>query len=57
MSTKIHPTHLQRAASVSSRQSSGQQVRDQQESQRRPYALAERARTLGCAAVVTIDEA
>ncbi len=56
MSTKIHPTHLQRAASVSLRQSSGHQVRYHQESQRRQYALAERARTLGFAEVVTIDE-
>lgn len=56
MSTKIHPTHLQRAAYVSIRQSSGHQVRYHQEGQRRQYALAERARTLGFADVVTIDE-
>jgi DNA invertase Pin-like site-specific DNA recombinase len=56
MSTKINSTHLQRAAYVYIRQSSGHQVRYHQESQRRQDALAERARTLGFAEVVTIDE-
>ena len=56
MSTKIHPIHLQRAAYVSIRPSSGHHVRYHRESQRRQYALAERARTLGCTEVVTIDE-
>ena len=56
MSTKINSTHLQRAAYVYIRQSSGHQVRYHQESQRRQYALVERARTLGFADVVTIDE-
>ena len=56
MSIKINPTHLQRAAYVYIRQSSGHQVRSHQESQRRQYALAERARTLGFADVVTMDE-
>jgi DNA invertase Pin-like site-specific DNA recombinase len=56
MSTKINATHLQRAAYVYIRQSSGHQVRHHQEGQRRQYALAERARTLGFAEVVTIDE-
>jgi DNA invertase Pin-like site-specific DNA recombinase len=53
---KIKPTHLQRAAYVYIRQSSGPHVRYPQESQRRQYALTERARTLGFAEVVTIDE-
>jgi hypothetical protein len=56
MSTKMNPAHLQRAAYVYIRQSSGHQVRYHQESQRRQYALAERARTLGVTEVVTIDE-
>ena len=56
MSTKINPAHLQRAAYVYMRQSSGHQVRYHRESQRRQYALAERARTLGFTEVVTIDE-
>ena len=56
MSTKMNPTHLQRAAYVSIRQSSGHQVRYHQEGQRRQDALAERARTLGFADVVTMDE-
>jgi hypothetical protein len=56
MSSTRNPTPLQRAAYVSIRQSSGPQVRSQQEGQRRQYALAERARPLGCADVVTIDE-
>ena len=51
----MNPTHLQRAAYVSSRQSSGHQVRSHQEGHRRQYALAERARTLGFADVVTMD--
>ncbi len=55
MRTKMNPTHLQRAAYVSSRQSSGHQVRSHQEGHRRQYALAERARTLGFADVVTMD--
>ena len=57
MSPKMHPTHRQRAAYVSLRQSSGPQVRSPQEGQRRQDALAERARPLGCAAVVTSNEA
>ena len=56
MSTKISPAHLQRAAYVYIRQSSGHQVRYHRESQRRQYVLAERARTLGFTEVVTIDE-
>ena len=56
MSTKMSPAHLQRAAYVSLRPSSGQHVRSHRESQRRQYALAERARTLGCTDVVTIEE-
>jgi len=55
MRTKMNPTHLQRAAYVSSRQSSGHQVRSHQEGHRRQYALAERDRKLGFADVVTMD--
>jgi len=56
MREKIRPTHLHRTASVSVRQSSNQHVRDHQESQRRQYALADRARALGFGQVVIIDE-
>jgi DNA invertase Pin-like site-specific DNA recombinase len=56
MSTKISPTHLQRAAYVYVRQSTGHQVRSHPESQRRQYALADQARGLGFAQVVVIDE-
>src|SRR2546428_49803 len=56
MSTKIHPSHLQRDAYVYVRQSTGHQVRSHPESQRRQYALADHARGLGCAQVVIIDE-
>ncbi len=51
----IHGESIQEAY-VSSRQSSGHQVRSHQEGHRRQYALAERARTLGFADVVTMDE-
>lgn len=56
MSTKRSPAHLQRAAYVSMRQSSGHHGRSHRESPRRQDALAERARTLGCTEVVTLDE-
>ena len=56
MSTKMSPTHLQRAAYVYVRQSTGHQVRSHPESQRRQYALADHARGLGFAQVVVIDE-
>jgi DNA invertase Pin-like site-specific DNA recombinase len=56
MSNKISPSHLQRAAYVYVRQSTGHQVRNHQESGRRQYALADRARALGFIQVVIIDE-
>jgi DNA invertase Pin-like site-specific DNA recombinase len=56
MSTKIHPSHLQRDAYVYVRQSTGHQVRSHPESQRRQYALAEHARGLGFAQGIVIDE-
>lgn len=56
MSEKIRPEHLQRAAYVYVRQSSPYQVRHHLESQQRQYGLAERARQLGFAEVVVIDE-
>ena len=43
MSEKIRPEHLRRAAYVYVRQSSPHQVRHHRESQRRQYALADRA--------------
>jgi DNA invertase Pin-like site-specific DNA recombinase len=56
MSDKLQPEHLQRAAYVYVRQSTAQQVRTHRESQQRQYALADRARQLGFARVVVIDE-
>ena len=56
MNHKISPSHLQRAAYVYVRQSTGHQVRHHQESGRRQYALADRARALGFVQVVIIDE-
>lgn len=56
MREKMRPTHLHRTAYVSVRQSSNHQVRYHHESQRRPYALADRARALGFGQVVIIDE-
>ena len=56
MDTKIHPTHLQRDAYISVRQSTGHPVRSHPESPRRHYALADQARGLGFAQVIVIDE-
>jgi len=56
MTDKLQPEHLQRAAYVYVRQSTAQQVRTHRESQQRQYALADRARQLGFARVVVIDE-
>ena len=56
MSTKITPEHLQRGAVVYVRQSSMGQVLDHTESQRRQYALAETARSMGFTSVTTIDD-
>jgi hypothetical protein len=44
---KIKPEHLARKAIVYLRQSSERQVRENKESQRLQYDLAERIRTLG----------
>ena len=57
MGAKVRPSHLERDAYVSGRQSTGHHVRSQPESQRRQYALANHARGLGFAQVVVIDEA
>lgn len=56
MREKMRPTHLHRTAYVYVRQSSHQQVRAHQESPRRQYAFADRARALGFGQVVIIDE-
>lgn len=56
MSDKIQSEHRSRAAYVYVRQSTAQQVRDHQESQRRQYGLADRARQLGFSQVVVIDQ-
>ncbi len=54
--TKISPEHLTRAAYVYVRQSTADQLRNNHESRRRQYALADRARTLGWTEVVVIDD-
>jgi DNA invertase Pin-like site-specific DNA recombinase len=56
MREKIRPTHLHRTADVYVRQSSPSHVRYHHESQRRQYALADRARALGFGQVVIIDD-
>ena len=56
MSEKMRPTHLHRTAYVYVRQSSNQQVRYHQESQRRQYAFADRARAWGVGQVVILEE-
>jgi DNA invertase Pin-like site-specific DNA recombinase len=56
MNEKIRPDHLERAAYVYVRQSSLQQVRHHREGQQRQYGLAERARQVGFARVVVIDD-
>ena len=56
MSTKISDAHLQRKALVYIRQSTMAQVADNRESQRRQYALADRARDLGFQSIETIDD-
>jgi len=53
---KIQRTHQERAAIVSVRQSSMEQVRHNLESQRRQYELAQLASQLGFASVTVIDE-
>ncbi|MHB1514016.1 MAG: recombinase family protein [Acidiferrobacter sp.] len=56
MNQKITSEHLARGAIVYVRQSTMGQVLEHTESQRRQYGLAESARTLGFAPVVTIDD-
>jgi DNA invertase Pin-like site-specific DNA recombinase len=54
--TKITPEHLARSALVYVRQSTADQVLNNHESRRRQYALVDRARALGWAAVEVIDD-
>ena len=56
MNPKITLDHLGRGAVVYVRQSTMGQVAENTESQRRQYALAESARTMGFASVVIIDD-
>ncbi len=56
MSSKITPEHLARTAYVYIRQSSPDQVRNNQESRRRQYALQMHAKQLGWTNVVVIDD-
>jgi DNA invertase Pin-like site-specific DNA recombinase len=56
MNEKITRDHLQRFAYVYVRQSSMHQVRHHQESRQRQYALTTRARELGFAQTIVIDE-
>ena len=56
MTEKIRPDHLRRTAYVYVRQSTAHQVRHHRESRQRQYALADRARALGFAETVVIDE-
>lgn len=56
MSEKIRTEHRQRIAYVYVRQSTDRQVREHLESQRRQFALADRARELGFGQVVVIDD-
>ena len=56
MNPKITPEHLERGATVYIRQSTPGQVIEHTESQRRQYALAESARTLGFTSVSIIDD-
>ena len=56
MIDKLTPAHLALNAYVYVRQSTQQQMRTHHESRQRQYALADRARQLGFAGVVVIDE-
>jgi excisionase family DNA binding protein len=56
MMSKISPEHLARGAYVYVRQSTVDQLRNNRESRRRQYALADRARLLGWSEVVVIDD-
>ena len=55
-SAKIRPAHLERAAYVYIRQSTLTQVHENLESQRRQYAFADYARSLGWARVEVVDD-
>ena len=54
--TKLTADHLARVAYVYVRQSTADQLRNNHESRRRQYGLAERARALGFSDVVVIDD-
>ncbi len=56
MSDKISAHHLERGAYIYVRQSTPHQVRNHLEGKERQYALAERARQLGFAKVIVIDD-
>ena len=56
MHSKITPEHLSRGAVVYVRQSTAGQVAEHTESQRRQYALADSARSLGFVSVTVIDD-
>ena len=53
--SKIKPDHLRRKALVYLRQSSERQTRENLESQRLQYGMADRARDLGWVNVVVVD--
>src|SRR6188472_2416138 len=53
---KITPDHPARGAFIYIRQSTADQLANNHESRRRPYGLAERARTLGWTDVTVIDD-
>ncbi len=55
LNQKILPHHLERKAVVYIRQSSMQQVKHNQESQRLQFALVDRAKVLGFHCVEAID--
>ena len=54
--SKITPDHLARHAYVYVRQSTPDQILHHQESRRRQYGLADRARQLGWSEVVIVDD-
>lgn len=54
--TKITPEHLARGAFIYVRQSTADQLLHNQESRRRQYGLADRARQLGWQEIVVIDD-
>ena len=56
MNDKITAAHTDQAAHIYIRQSTPQQVQHNVESNRRPYALKERAAALGFGSVVVVDD-